>query len=445
MSTLKLYNTLSRAKDDFIPIDDEHVKLYACGPTVYSYAHIGNARASIVFDTLRRVLETKYPMVTYVANLTDIDDKIIAAAQIENKPISEITEHYATIYNNDMAALGVQKPTIQPKATDHVDGMIAMIVTLIEKGHAYTAEGHVLFHVPSYNNYGALSGRPRDEQVAMARIETATYKRDPADFVLWKPSTDDQPGWNSPWGRGRPGWHIECSVMAREFLGEVFDIHGGGLDLTFPHHENEIAQSCCATGQSKFANYWVHNGFVTVEGEKMSKSLGNVLLSHDLIADGIKGEAIRLNLLSTHYRQPFDWTNEGLNQANKTLDKWYDVVSNIDQSNNIDAEFLSALYDDMNTPLAFAILHKLAKANSSQLRASANILGLLYDDPKNWLTAKDNEISQEKRALIETLIAKRNQARTDKDFKKSDDIRDELLSMGIELKDSPNGTTWHSL
>ena len=445
MSTLKLYNTLSRAKDDFIPIDDEHVKLYACGPTVYSYAHIGNARASIVFDTLRRVLETKYPMVTYVANLTDIDDKIIAAAQIENKPISEITEHYATIYNNDMAALGVQKPTIQPKATDHVDGMIAMIVTLIEKGHAYMAEGHVLFHVPSYNNYGALSGRPRDEQVAMARIETATYKRDPADFVLWKPSTDDQPGWNSPWGRGRPGWHIECSVMAREFLGEVFDIHGGGLDLTFPHHENEIAQSCCATGQSKFANYWVHNGFVTVEGEKMSKSLGNVLLSHDLIADGIKGEAIRLNLLSTHYRQPFDWTNEGLNQANKTLDKWYDVVSNIDQSNNIDAEFLSALYDDMNTPLAFAILHKLAKANSSQLKASANILGLLYDDPKNWLTAKDNEISQEKRALIETLIAKRNQARTDKDFKKSDDIRDELLSMGIELKDSPNGTTWHSL
>ena len=445
MSTLKLYNTLSRAKDDFIPIDDEHVKLYACGPTVYSYAHIGNARASIVFDTLRRVLETKYPMVTYVANLTDIDDKIIAAAQTENKPISEITEHYATIYNNDMAALGVQKPAIQPKATDHVDGMIAMIVTLIEKGHAYTAEGHVLFHVPSYNNYGALSGRPRDEQVAMARIETATYKRDPADFVLWKPSTDDQPGWNSPWGRGRPGWHIECSVMAREFLGEVFDIHGGGLDLTFPHHENEIAQSCCATGQSKFANYWVHNGFVTVEGEKMSKSLGNVLLSHDLIADGIKGEAIRLNLLSTHYRQPFDWTNEGLNQANKTLDKWYDVVSNIDQSNNIDAEFLSALYDDMNTPLAFAILHKLAKANSSQLRASANILGLLYDDPKNWLTAKDNEISQEKSALIETLIAKRNQARTDKDFKKSDDIRDELLSMGIELKDSPNGTTWHSL
>ena len=444
MTDIKLFNTLAREKQIFQPIDDTHIKLYACGPTVYSYAHIGNARASVVFDTLRRILETKYPNVTYVANLTDIDDKIIAAATDEGKPISDITEYYADIYNNDMAALGVRKPTIQPKATDHVDGMIAMIQTLIEKNHAYEAEGHVLFHVPSYDNYGALSGRPRDEQVAMARIETASYKRDAADFVLWKPSTDDQPGWDSPWGRGRPGWHIECSVMAREFLGDVFDIHGGGLDLTFPHHENEIAQSCCANDQPKFANYWVHNGFVTVEGEKMSKSIGNILLSHDLIKDGIAGESIRMNLLSTHYRQPFDWTQDGLDQATKTLDKWYEATQDIAlDMNAVSDEFLSALYDDMNTPLAIAVLHKLAKDNKPEaLKSCAHILGLLAMPYQSWQALRQQHHSLIDESEIELLIKNRNQARADKDFAKADSYRDQLDNMGIEIHDTAKGTSW---
>jgi len=439
---MKLYNTLTRAKEDFTPIDDNHVKLYACGPTVYSYAHIGNARASVVFDTLRRVLETKYPRVTYVSNITDIEDKIIDAAKKEGKPISDITEHYAKIYNADMGALGVQKPTIQPKATDHVDGMIVMIETLINKSYAYESEGHVLFHVPSYKNYGALSRQPRDEQVKMARVETASYKKDAADFVLWKPSTDDQPGWDSPWGRGRPGWHIECSVMAKEFLGEVFDIHGGGLDLTFPHHENEIAQSCCASGKDSFANYWVHNGFVTVEGEKMSKSIGNVILPHNLIKDGVAGEVIRFNMLSTHYRQPFDWTQDGLNKATKTLDKWYAIINSAPQNEGLSKEFMDALYDDMNTPLAFSILHKMAKENPSRLKSCANVLGLLTMTANEWATLKSFKNSDIDKELIEDLIAQRDQARADKDFLKSDEIRDHLLDMGVTIKDSHDGTTW---
>lgn len=439
---MKLYNSLSRQKESFTPIDDNHVTMYACGPTVYSYAHIGNARAAVVFDTLRRVLESKYPKVTYVANITDIDDKIIDAAKAEGKPISAITDHYTTIYNDDMAALGVQKPTIQPRATDHVDGMIAMTQTLIEKGFAYESDGHVLFHVPSYDDYGRLSGRSRDEQIAGARVEVASYKRDPADFVLWKPSTDDQPGWDSPWGRGRPGWHIECSVMAREFLGDVLDIHGGGLDLTFPHHENEIAQSCCSTGHKNFANYWVHNGFVTVEGEKMSKSIGNVILPHTLIEQGVAGEAIRLSLLSTHYRQPFDWTQDGLDNATKTLDKWYDIIGSTNQYDTPNAEFLNALYDDMNTPLAFSILHKLAKENSPELKASANVLGLLSLSADAWASMKSNQNSDIDVAVVEDLIALRDQARADKDFAKSDQIRDQLADMGVTIKDSPDRTSW---
>ncbi len=441
MTHITLYNSLTRKKEVFKPINPDNISLYACGPTVYSYAHIGNARAAVVFDVLRRVLETLYPTVTHVANITDIEDKIIDAAKAEGKPISEITNHYADIYNADMTALGVQKPTIQPRATDHVDGMIAMIETLIAKGHAYAADGHVLFNVPSYPAYGALSGRNRDEQIMGARIEVAPYKQDPADFVLWKPSTNDQPGWDSPWGFGRPGWHIECSVMATHFLGDVFDIHGGGLDLTFPHHENEIAQSCCATGQDSFANYWVHNGFVIVEGEKMSKSIGNILLSHDLIEQGIQGEAIRFSLLSTHYRQPFDWTQDGLNNATKTLDKWYDAMPEI-SSDDADSEFLSALYDDMNTPLAISILHKLAKDKSPHLKPSANILGLLSMPPQNWKDLQKKSHSLVDEAKIEHLIAMRNQARADKDFKRADEIRDELLSMGIVIKDNPDGTSW---
>lgn len=443
MVQIQFYNSLTRKKEAFTPIDPNHISMYVCGPTVYSYAHIGNARPAIVFDTLRRVLEATYPKVTHVANITDIDDKIIDAAQKTGEPISAITEKYAAIYNNDMASLGVQTPHHQPKATDHVNGMVAMIETLIEKGHAYESDGHVLFHVPSYDAYGTLSGCNREDQIAGARVEVASYKKDPADFVLWKPSTNDQPGWDSPWGVGRPGWHIECSVMAKEFLGDVFDIHGGGVDLTFPHHENEIAQSCCASGQNNFANTWIHNGFVTVEGEKMSKSIGNVLLVHDLINDGIPGEAIRLAMLSTHYRQPFDWTEDGLNQAIKTLDKWYDIKG--DQAAEPDTEFMAALYDDMNTPLAIARLHALAKNNDPSLRTSANILGLMQHNAAEWdavRSASSDDIDVDK---IESLIAQRIIARDEKDFALSDKIRDELAEMGVTIKDGPEGTSWEVL
>ena len=445
MTDLQFYNSLSRKKEPLSPIDSDHIKMYVCGPTVYSYAHIGNARPAIVFDTLRRVLEASYSKVTHVANITDIDDKIIAAAKKADKPISHITEKYTKIYNDDMASLGVRAPHVQPKATDHVDGMIEMIETLITKGHAYESDGHILFSVPSFDAYGQLSGCNRDEQIAGARVEVASYKKDPADFVLWKPSADDQPGWESPWGTGRPGWHIECSVMAKHYLGDVFDIHGGGLDLTFPHHENEIAQSCCASGQNQFANMWIHNGFVTVEGEKMSKSIGNVLLVHDLIEQGVPGEAIRLAMLSTHYRQPFDWTDDGLQNAIKTLDKWYEIIGNTAQDDHAIDSVMAALSNDLNTPLAISEIHKVAKQNPESLQASARALGILSMPADEWTSVRnagsssDGDIAP---AVIENLIADRNKARADKDFARSDDIRDELAEIGVTIKDSPDGTTW---
>ena len=315
MIDLKLYNSLTREKQTFTPIDPDHVRIYACGPTVYNYAHIGNARMAVVFDVLARVLRTQYPKVTYASNITDVDDKIMAAAIETGESIDTITKKFERIYNEDMAALGVSAPDIQPRATDHIGEMIALMQQLIENGHAYAAEGHVLFDVPSYPAYGALSGRSRDEQIAGARVEIAPYKRDAADFILWKPSNQDQPGWPSPWGRGRPGWHIECSAMSEKHLGLPFDIHGGGADLKFPHHENEIAQSACAHGHKNapdsFAKYWVHNGFVTVDGEKMSKSLGNVTLVHNEIeGQGAKhGTIIRMALLSAHYRKPVSYTH----------------------------------------------------------------------------------------------------------------------------------------
>lgn len=443
MTQLSIYNSLSRKKEIFEPLDPSNVRMYVCGPTVYSYAHIGNARAAVVFDTVRRILEHLYPKVTHVANITDIDDKIMAAAKAEGKQISDITDHYASIYNADMAALGVRVPTIQPRATDHVDGMISMIETLIKKGNAYEAEGHALFNVPSYPEYGRLSGRDRDEQIAGARVEVAPFKKDPADFVLWKPSSNDQPGWDSPWGRGRPGWHIECSVMAREFLGDVFDIHGGGLDLTFPHHENEIAQSCCATGQHDFARYWMHNGFLSVEGEKMSKSIGNVVLAHDLIEEGIPGEAIRLALLSTHYRQPLNWTRDNLEQAIKTLDKWYEVLATtpqiLDKPHDVVVE---ALMDDINTPQAIAALHKIAKEHPEHLAASAHMMGLLAGTAQDWQTVRQQKHRDVPETVINNLIAERDQARADKNFARADEIRDELASMGITIKDGAGGTSW---
>jgi cysteinyl-tRNA synthetase len=444
MTQLKLYNSLTRQKEIFEPIDPEHVKMYACGPTVYNYAHIGNARMSVVFDVWARVLRTLYPKVTYVSNITDIEDKIITAARDNGVSISEITERYAKIYNDDMAALGVLPPDVQPLATDHIDEMIALMKALIERGHAYEAEGHVLFHVPSNPSYGALSGRSRDEQVAGARVEVAPYKKDPADFVLWKPSTGDEPGWESPFGYGRPGWHIECSAMAEKHLGLPFDIHGGGADLKFPHHENEIAQSCCAHGTednpASFAKYWLHNGFLTVEGEKMSKSLGNFLLAHDLI-EQYAGEALRLTLLSAHYRQPLDWSETALQQNKKLLDKLYTKIKDSGdvESGDVPRGILDALCDDLNTPQVIAELNALAKADDiAGLKAAGNLLGLLQQDANEWLGYGQSDDAGQ----IEALLAERTQAKAEKNFARADEIRDQLKAQGIEIEDTPDGPKW---
>ena len=439
---MKLYNSLTREKQVFSPLDPDHVRIYACGPTVYNYAHIGNARPAVVFDMLVRVLRHDYPKVTYVSNITDVDDKIITATLETGEEISTITQKFTDIYNADMAELGVSAPDIQPRATDHIGQMIALCEGLIEKGNAYEAEGHVLFHVPSYDDYGRLSGRNRDEQVAGARVEIAPYKRDPADFVLWKPSQPGQPGWESPWGRGRPGWHIECSAMAREYLGDVFDIHGGGVDLTFPHHENERAQSCCASDVPEFAKVWMHNGFVTVEGEKMSKSIGNVLLVHDLIEQA-PGEALRATLLSAHYRQPLDWTMVGVERAVAMLDKFYEATEGVEAAADIPESFMSALRDDLNTPQAFAELHALHKAKDfAGLKAACQFLGLLSMSADDWFQrGEDSDIDIER---VEVLLAERLNAKEGKDFARADAIRDELTAMGVTIKDTAHGTEWEA-
>ena len=454
-SSLKLYNSLSRQKESFTPLDPSNVRMYACGPTVYNYAHIGNARMAVVFDLWARVLKYIYPKVTYVSNITDVEDKIMIAAEEQSVPIHEITEKYTKIYNDDMGMLGVALPDIQPKATEHIQEMIDQINQLIERDHAYEAEGHVLFHVPSDPSYGALSGRSRDEQVAGARVEVAPYKRDPADFVLWKPSTSDQPGWDSPWGKGRPGWHIECSAMAEKHLGLPFDIHGGGADLKFPHHENEIAQSCCSNDKSEepdsFAKYWAHNGFVTVEGEKMSKSLGNFLLVHDLIHD-YPGEVLRLSLLSAHYRQPLDWGEQVLHQNRKLLDKLYSKLKELKdieiEDPKIPDTVMKALCDDLNTPQVLAELNKILKEKSgaelkSALLGIGNLIGILQNDPENWFKSdNDLDIDIEK---IEILLAERIEAKDNKNFTRADEIRDELLNIGIEIKDTREGTSWEQV
>ncbi len=456
MSIIRLYNTLTRQKEDFIPITTDHVRLYACGPTVYNYAHIGNARMAVVFDLLAGLLRCVYPKVTYASNITDVDDKIMDAAAATGEPIELITRKYETIYNEDLAALGVKKPDIQPRATEHIPEMIVLIETLIKKGHAYEKEGHVLFHVPSFPAYGGLSGRSREDQIAGARVEVAPYKRDPADFVLWKPSALDQVGWNSPWGRGRPGWHIECSAMSEKHLGLPFDIHGGGADLKFPHHENEIAQSCCAhgceTNLSAFARYWVHNGFVTVEGEKMSKSLGNFILTHDLLAKGTRGETIRFALLSGHYRQPLDWTAEGLHQAQRTLDRYYNILHELKGVPATEAlvpeGLMEALSDDLNTPKAYAEINVLAKtaaeektpsAKSALLRGGA-LLGVLQQDPAKWLGYSGEGDTDN--GEIDALVEERQAARMAKDFRRSDELRDELARRGVVVEDSAGGAKW---
>ncbi len=458
MTTLTLYNSLTRGKEVFVPIDPNHIRLYACGPTVYSTAHIGNARMAVVFDTLVRVLRTLYPHVTYASNITDVDDKIMEAAAETGKSITDITTLYTDIYNADMAALGNLPPDIQPRATEHIPDMIQMIADLIAHNHAYAAEGHVLFNVPSYADYGRLSGRNRDDQIAGARVEVAPYKRDPADFVLWKPSTPEQPGWDSPWGRGRPGWHIECSAMAARHLGMPFDIHGGGVDLKFPHHENEIAQACCAQhtalglpmDAADFARFWVHNGFLTVDGEKMSKSLGNFTTGHDLLQNGMKGEVIRLALMAAHYRQPMDWSMESAQQAEKTLDKLYTILQQhpapAPEDTQADPALLAALYDDLNTPQAIAVLHRLIEAarnDDSQidmLKASCALLGIGQHDVADWFSVA--EIDPALVTKIEALIAARQAARTNRDFAAADAVRDALTALGVQLEDTADGPKW---
>jgi cysteinyl-tRNA synthetase len=433
MSQLSLYNSLSRQKEVFKPLVPGHVRVYACGPTVYSYAHIGNARMAVVFDLLARVLREIYPKVTYVSNITDVDDKIMTASKETGEPIDVITRKYEAIYNADMLSLGAAKPDIQPRATEHIPEMIALCEALITRGHAYAADGHVLFHVPSFPAYGGLSGRSRDEQIAGARVEVASYKKDPADFVLWKPSNADEPGWDSPWGFGRPGWHIECSAMAEKHLGLPFDIHGGGADLKFPHHENEIAQSCCAHGHetdlSAFAKMWVHNGFVTVEGEKMSKSLGNFLLVHDLLQK-YDGEVLRLTLLSAHYRQPLDWSEDKLEQSKKILDKLY---ARLNGEGEMDADVFAALCDDLNTPLAIS---KLIAAKDTDLKTTGRLLGLLQQDPEVWFGRGGDNTD------IDALLLERTAAKSAKNFTRADEIRDQLSAQGIVIEDTPDGPKW---
>ena len=456
---LRLYNTLTRTKEDFVPLDGGHVRMYVCGPTVYDRAHIGNARPVIVFDVLYRLLQASYPKVTYCRNITDVDDKIIAAAAEKNVPIDQLTTETTKAFHEDMAALGALPPDVEPRATDHIPQMIAMIQCLIEHGNAYEADGHVLFSVPSMAGYGQLAKRDRREMIAGARVEVAPYKTDPADFVLWKPSDADQPGWDSPWGRGRPGWHIECSAMSKAHLGESFDIHGGGLDLVFPHHENEIAQSSCAHGGAPFAGYWVHNGYLTVNGEKMSKSLGNFFTVRDLL-DKAPGEAIRFYLLGTHYRQPLDWTLDGLAEARHVLDRFYGALRGASgvaakKVEEIPAKVRAALEDDLNTPLAIAALHETAgalnkagdEAQKSRLKgeliAGGATLGLLCHDPDAWFKGETGAcVEGIGEAEIEDLIAQRTQARANKDFAEADRIRDGLAEKGILLEDKADGTIW---
>jgi len=454
---LHLYNTLNRKKVEFVPLDEEHVRVYVCGPTVYDHIHVGNARPIIVFDVLYRLLQHLYPRVTYVRNITDIDDKIIVRAAERGEEIGALTERTIRQFHHDIEALGTLKPDIEPRATDHIHDMIKMINLLLIQGFAYSAEQHVLFHVPALQDYGRLSRRDRDDMVAGARVEVAPYKKDPADFVLWKPSMDDQVGWNSPWGRGRPGWHIECSAMSTKYLGPDFDIHGGGEDLIFPHHENEIAQSRCAHPDSSFAQWWLHNGYLRSEGKKMSKSLGNFYTVKELLGAGERekmwrGESIRLMMLSTHYRQPLDFTKSGVDNAKKKLDRWYRALSDVDFEDGLSTTgIVEALCDDLNTPRAVAIMDALCGSISvgrdgvldakRDLRAGASLLGLLQYSSESWFQGGSVSESREGGGDIESLIAQRLVARGDRDFDTADSIRQSLLDRGVVLEDKPDGTT----
>jgi cysteinyl-tRNA synthetase len=464
--TLTLYNTLTRRKEPFEPLDQSNVRMYVCGPTVYDFAHIGNARPVIVFDVLFRLLRHIYGAdhVTYARNITDVDDRINARAALQGVPIRELTERTAQQFHEDIAALGVLPPTVEPRATEHIDDMKRLIETLVAKGHAYVAEDHVLFHVPTMPDYGRLSNRSLEEMEVGARVEVAPYKKGPMDFVLWKPSKEAEPAWPSPCGitaPGRPGWHIECSAMADRWLWReakaklsekglakphVFDIHGGGIDLVFPHHENEIAQSRCAHGTPLMARFWMHNGFLQVEGEKMAKSLGNFVTIREVLQEW-PGEAVRLAMLSTHYRQPMNWTEKGLAEARRTLDHWYELTKDAPASSPLCADVLEALADDLNTPKGLAALHELrseagvgSRGAAACLKASAQLMGLLQRSHTDWTAWRPASVKVDEKE-VKLLIAARNAARKAKDFKEADRIRDKLAAMGLALKDGKDATT----
>ena len=449
---IKLYNTLAGKKQNFIPINPNRVTMYICGPTVYSYPHIGNARGPVIFDILAGLLRREYKLI-YVRNITDLDDKIYEAAKSEQSDVSEITERYTKIYHQDISALGVKDPDIEPRATDHIKEMIEMIEDLLAKGYAYENEGHVLFSVDSYSDYGSLSNRQHEDQIAGARVAIAAYKKNPRDFVLWKPSTPDLPGWESPWGVGRPGWHLECSTMAKKYLGETLDIHGGGSDLIFPHHENECAQSICSHKGEPFANFWVHHGMIDFNDTKMSKSEGNLLLIKDLLEE-IPGEVVRMALISAHYRKPINWSNDLIKDSKKKLDRLYGAIRKIDIFHNTEPsnEVLLALADDLNTPKALSALFNIVKLiNNSEdpverdkyastLMASASLLGLMTMSADEWFkTTPKGVLTREE---IEHLITQRERARKSKNFSESDRIRNDLLQKGVVIEDGPDGTEW---
>jgi cysteinyl-tRNA synthetase len=467
---LNIHNTFTGKKELFKPLDPERITLYACGPTVYNYVHIGNGRPAVVFDVLFRLLETMYPNVVYARNITDIDDKINAAAdnaEDRNAAIRKLSDYFSEAYSNDVAALGTLVPTFEPRATEHIQEIVDLIGKLVERGHAYAAEGHVLFDVPSFSEYGNLSNRSLEDMLDGARVEVAPYKKDAKDFVLWKPSSDDIPGWDSPWGRGRPGWHIECSAMIHKHLGPSIDIHGGGSDLIFPHHENELAQGLCAYENESFANYWMHNGMLTLGNQKMSKSLGNIETIRDLLED-YRGETLRYALLTGKYRSPLSWSRELVDQARSGLDRLYQAILDSDNGANsttsldynkvkiqdVPQAVAKALMDDLNTPQALAAMHEMAsrinKSNNPEdtaklredLLTSAWLLGLLTHSPVTWFQGDTDKVDEQ---AIQNLIDERVQARANKDWQRADDIRKELLEMKIELEDSKNGTRWKKL
>ena len=453
MKDLKLYNTLERKLSNFNPIDPKNIKIYACGPTVYDFIHIGNARPLVIFDVLVRVLRNLYPKVTYVRNITDVDDKINQRAKEKKISISELTNLTIKNFHDDCLSLGNLIPEYEPKATDHINEMIEMIEKLIYKGFAYVSSNNVLFSIEKYNKYGELSGRSLDDMISGSRVNIAEYKKNPGDFILWKPSSDDLPGWDSPWGRGRPGWHIECSAMSKKYLGDHFDIHAGGSDLIFPHHENEIAQSCCANNSNLMANYWLHNGYVTSNGEKMSKSLGNFTTINNLLLNS-DGESIRYSLLQAHYRAPLSFGNRTVNEANKSLSRLYRAVDGFDVDGESDKEILKNLSDDLSTPKALARAHFLAdqankgsKECAQKLKNSSLILGILSNSSENWFKyGNSNLINKNVSSIndeeINKLILERKIAKKNKDFIKADEIRDVLLKSNIILEDKLDMTNW---